>query len=786
MRTNIDLNFNWRFKNEYLPEDLGRPATEEYEAVNLPHSFPLLPFNYPGEGYRGGVAHYKKEFFLDKKYRGKIINIVFEGVAHVAEVYLNGKYLGRHEGGYDQFSFNANKFLNFGTFNLLEVVVDSSENPDVPPFGNLVDYLGYGGIYCEVKLEILNREHIKNCFLNCFNIETNILSCDIETSVNAGVIEITVLDKDDPVYQNSFLFVQSQSTFECVLDKKELWSVDNPYLYKVKVKLIINQKELDEIMLNFGFREARFTKRGFYLNGKLLKLRGLNRHQSYPYVGYAMPKGVQEKDADILKYELGVNIVRTSHYMQSRHFLNRCDEIGLLVFEEIPGWQHIGGEAFRQNTLNNVRAMITRDYNHPSVIMWGVRINESPDDAELYRATSSLARELDPLRPLGGVRNFPGSEMFEDVYTFNDFTHAGGKEAIQKPGRVKKKVPYLITEHNGHMFPTKRYDPEPHRVEHALRHYRVLTAAFVRRRIAGAIGWCMCDYNTHYEFGSGDQVCYHGVMDMFRIPKYASAVYAAQQDDQPVLEVLGTMNFGDYPASRIEAIYVATNLDCVKLYVNDAYVDTFHPEKKSRLPHPLIKITDFIGNRLRDAEGFTRSEARLTKRLFRAVSKHGLNVPLRYKLGMAYLMLKKKYKLADAINLYYKYYAAGSTYRFEGYKDGQLVKTVVKEPVKRTEYRLTLDTDVLIQEATYDAVRAVVTKIDQNGNILAYAFDPLIIEVEGGIDLIGPDVISLQGGAAGFWIKTNGKSAVGILKVKAGKQTLEHAITIKTEVDHDD
>ncbi len=418
--------------------------------------------------------------------------------------------------------------------------------------------------------------------------------------------------------------------------------------------------------------------------------------------------------------------------------------------------------------------------------MWGVRINESPDDAELYRATSSLARELDPLRPLGGVRNFPGSEMFEDVYTFNDFTHAGGKEAIQKPGRVKKKVPYLITEHNGHMFPTKRYDPEPHRVEHALRHYRVLTAAFVRRRIAGAIGWCMCDYNTHYEFGSGDQVCYHGVMDMFRIPKYASAVYAAQQDDQPVLEVLGTMNFGDYPASRIEAIYVATNLDCVKLYVNDAYVDTFHPEKKSRLPHPLIKITDFIGNRLRDAEGFTRSEARLTKRLFRAVSKHGLNVPLRYKLGMAYLMLKKKYKLADAINLYYKYHAAGSTYRFEGYKDGQLVKTVVKEPVKRTEYRLTLDTDVLIQEATYDAVRAVVTKIDQNGNILAYAFDPLIIEVEGGIDLIGPDVISLQGGAAGFWIKTNGKSAVGILKVKAGKQTLEHAITIKTEVDHDD
>ena len=164
--------------------------------------------------------------------------------------------------------------------------------------------------------------------------------------------------------------MQNQSTFECVLDKKELWSIENPYLYKVKVKLIVNQKTLDEITVNFGFRDVKFTRRGFYLNGKLVKLRGLNRHQSYPYAGYAMPKSVQERDAEILKRELGANIVRTSHYMQSKHFLNRCDEIGLLVFEEIPGWQYIGGPAFKQNTLNNVKAMITRDYNHPSVIMW--------------------------------------------------------------------------------------------------------------------------------------------------------------------------------------------------------------------------------------------------------------------------------------------------------------------------------------------------------------------------------------------------------------------------------
>ncbi|MDD4076414.1 MAG: glycoside hydrolase family 2 TIM barrel-domain containing protein [Bacilli bacterium] len=779
MRDIIDLNYDWKFKKDFFVEDLSQPITENYESVDLPHSFPLIPFNYLGELYRGYTSLYKKEFYLDKKYRGKIMNIIFDGVAHVADIYLNGKHIGKHEGGYDRFGFNISKYINYGTVNLLEVIVDSNEYSDIPPFGNLVDYLGYGGIYREVRLEILNREHLKNCFLDCFDINTNILSCDIETSVNTGVVDITIYDQEKEIYQNSFLFVQNQSSFECILDNKKLWSVDSPYLYQVKVKLVINQEVTDEIVINFGFRDIKFTKKGFYLNGSPVKLRGLNRHQSYPYVGYAMPRSAQEKDADILKYDLGVNIVRTSHYMQSKHFLNRCDEIGLLVFEEIPGWQYIGGETFRQNTLNNVKAMITRDYNHPSIIMWGVRVNESPDDTDLYRATNALARSLDPLRPMGGVRNFKNSEMFEDVYTYNDFTHDGGEKVVLKPKRVKKRVPYLITEHNGHMFPTKRYDAEPHRIEQALRHFRVLKASSHNTRISGAIGWCMNDYNTHYEFGSGDQVCYHGVLDMFRIPKYAAYVYAAQQEAKPVLEVLGTMNHGDYPASQIESVYVATNLDFVKLYINDIYVNTFYPDRKSKLPHPLIKIDDFIGNRLVEFEGFTLYEAKLAKKIFRAVSKYGLNLPLRYKIGMAFLMFKKRYKFNDAMNLFYKYHSSSASYKFAGYKNKKLINTVIKEPVKVVRYQLNLDKIILEPDVTYDVTRVMVTKLDQNNNILVYAFDPIIVETEGGIDLIGPKEISLQGGAAGFWVRTNGKSDIGTVKVKIKNQILTETIKIK-------
>lgn len=135
-----------------------------------------------------------------------------------------------------------------------------------------------------------------------------------------------------------------------------------------------------------GFRQAVFQKDGFYLNGHKLRIRGLNRHQSYPYVGYAMPASIQRMDAEVLKKELGLNAVRTSHYPQSQEFINRCDELGLMVFTEIPGWQHIGDEAWKAQAVENVKDMVIQYRNHPSIILWGVRINESQDDDEFTAA----------------------------------------------------------------------------------------------------------------------------------------------------------------------------------------------------------------------------------------------------------------------------------------------------------------------------------------------------------------------------------------------------------------
>ena len=155
--------------------------------------------------------------------------------------------------------------------------------------------------------------------------------------------------------------------------------------------------------------------------------------------------------------------------------------------------------------------------------------------------------------------------------------HEGDNRGCEKKSAVTSDVtkPYLVSEYNGHMYPTKAYDCEEHRVEHALRHANVMDALAGEEEIAGGFGWCMFDYNTHKDFGSGDRVCYHGVMDMFRNPKLAAAVYACEQERKPVLEVASSMDIGEHPGCHRGAVWIFTNADSVRMYKNDSFVKEF-------------------------------------------------------------------------------------------------------------------------------------------------------------------------------------------------------------------
>ena len=763
MRNRYPLNFGWKYSPSFSEEmTAAKYDDSKFQTVDIPHANKELPLNYFDEKSYQFVSCYRKSFDL-KKSKGMRYILHFEGASVYSKVYLNDKFLGEYKGAYNGFSFDITDVAK-SKGNVLVVELDSTERKEIPPFGNVVDYLVYGGIYREVWIEEVSDVYIDNAFVRTLNVlhDKKILDIDVTLSESAsGNLTFTLLDGDKVLGEKTTAFKGSVINAKWAVTDVDLWDIDNPKLYTINIKM----DDADEISVRFGFRECRFKQDGFYLNGKKIKIRGLNRHQSYPYVGYAMPESVQKADADLLKYELGVNLVRTSHYPNSVHFLDRCDEIGLLVFTEMPSWQYLGEGEWRDICLDNVRRMVLRDRNHPSVILWGVRVNEGLDCDEFYTQTNALARELDNTRQTGGVRNMPFSHLLEDVYTMNDFIHSGGGINLLPPAFASGslKAPYLVTEHNGHMFPTKSFDKEGVRAEHALRHTRVLNSAYGNKRTSGAIGWCMADYNTHKDFGSGDRICYHGVTDMFRVPKMGAAVYRSQQEAKPYLEVTSAMDIGEHPGGTIGDVWVFTNCDYVKLYKNGKYTSTIRPEnsKFKNLPHPPMIADDFIGDALVTDDGLDpKAAALLTDTLIAAQTKQWKMPPTKFiKAGAAMVIGKIPFnRMFDIVTKYIGGWGNEQiTYKFEGYINDECVATVVRTAVTELQLDVKADSLVLKEGDTYDATRIQMVALDQNGNRVPFADSAVKVSVKGAAQIIGPSEFPLIGGDRAFWIRTIGE-----------------------------
>ncbi|MBQ6236106.1 MAG: glycoside hydrolase family 2 protein, partial [Clostridia bacterium] len=594
----------------------------EGEPVRLPHNPRPIPQHYAGPEDYEGVYGYRKTLALDETLRGKRLFLQFDGAAHIATVFVNGKELTTHRTGYTAFRVEITDAVRLDGTDLVAVRLDSTENPEIPPFGYVIDYLTYGGLYRDVWLDVRNPVCAANVFVQTPDLHT----ARVQTTVSgsAAMVRQRILnaageciaqnadaDPDSVVKAPEDLFVWT--TTVRAADALP-WTCEEPNLYTLETTLYdADMQPVDVVKTRFGFRTAVFKKDGFYLNGKHTFMRGLDRHQAYPYMGYAAPERLQREDARILKEELCCNAVRTSHYPQSQYFIDACDELGLLVFTEIPGWQHIGDEDWQKKAIDNVREMVLQYRNHPSIVLWGVRINESRDNDALYEKTNALAHFLDPSRQTSGVRYLIKSHLLEDVYAYNDFKPFDYDAPVRKKAEVVPNLSrgYLISEHSGHMFPTNSFDPWSKRQMHALRHARTLDAAMASGEHAGCFGWCMFDYATHKDFGSGDRVCYHGVMDAFRNPKLAAAAYASQGDETPVLELGSPMCIGDYPAGEIGKIYAFSNADRIALYKNDKLVKIFQPMDWKGLRHPPFLIDDLIGQLLISEEGFSGKKAEL-------------------------------------------------------------------------------------------------------------------------------------------------------------------------------
>ena len=795
MTHRLYLNDDWLF-TEQFEDSLVAPEYPEntLQPVRLPHTCKETPFHYFDESLYQMVSGYRRHLLIPKDWQGKRILLIFEGAAHDSTVFCNGKKVGEHHCGYTAFTVDLTDNVLYGQDNLLCVRLDSRENLNVPPFGYVIDYMTYGGIYRDVRLEVKEKVSLSDIFVHtAIDFRSSPVTAQItsEITLTESDENVTIrqyyMPKSTAAAQESWRLLCEQTVSTDVSCDKEfsltatitaplLWDTEEANLYILKTQLYQDNTLLDETETTFGIREAVFKKDGFYLNGRKLRIRGLNRHQSFPYVGYAMPKSMQRLDADLLKKELGLNAVRTSHYPQSHYFLERCDELGLLVFTEFPGWQHIGDDFWKAQAVANAEDMIRQYRNHPSIILWGIRINESPDDDAFYEKTNAVAHKLDPSRPTGGVRAMKKSHLLEDVYTYNDFLHDGEMPGCDPKKKVTSDMekPYLISEYNGHMYPTKAFDNEERRSEHAIRHANVLDAVAGQPDIAGSFGWCMFDYNTHKDFGSGDRICYHGVMDMFRNPKLAANIYACEQEQTPVLEITSSMDIGEHPGCNRGNIYILSNADSVKMYKNDRFIKEYLPEMSpyKHLKHGPILIDDFIGDSFAQNERFRPKHAKEITDAMNLVARGSLNhIPKRLYLTALKLLLIYHIDFAEVTRLYTKYIGdwggTATIYRFDAIKDGKVVKSVTKEPVREIRLEAEADHTILTEQHSYDVALVRIRAVDDHGNVLPFYQEPVRLLTEGDISIIGPDTIALQGGMGGTYVKSTGRSGRGALLLQS-------------------
>lgn len=778
MRKTIPINFGWKYSPVFDPAMTAADHDEAaFVTVDIPHCNKELPLNYFDEGEYQFVSCYRKTFTLteDDLADRRHVFLRFEGAANYAVVYVNGVQVGSHKGAYTPFTFEVTENVHEGD-NIIAVMLDSTERPEIPPFGKVVDYLVYGGIYREVSVIITEDIFVEDVFIRTPSPLSKNKTIDADITLNKtgdAALRVAFCDAEgNELKVCEFSHKGKTVNLRWNIGAAELWDIRDPVLYTLKITL-----NGDDTCCRFGFRKAEFTKNGFFLNGRHVKLIGLNRHQSYPYVGNAMPASAQIADADELKYRLGCNFVRTAHYPDSTHFIDRCDEIGLIVFTEMPSWQFLGEGEWRENCLANIRSMILRDRNHPSIVMWGVRVNEGADCDEFYTQTNALARELDPTRQTGGVRNIPRSHLLEDVYTYNDFSHSGSFISLLPPALVAgTKAPYLVSEHNGHMYPTKSFDNEPTRREHALRHLRVQNRSFGCDRISGATGWCFADYNTHKDFGSGDRICYHGVTDMFRVPKLAAYVYASQQEEFDVMETSSSMDIGDHPGGVQGPVYIFTNCDYVKVYKNGELKSVAYPNFKKfpNLPHPPICPVDYIGDSLEKDEHLDPKAAKLLKEALVAAGQYGFIMPPQNYFKALASMIVGKLSFNEAYDIVTKYFANWGNeqieYKFEGYRNGKLVKTIVRTAVTGVHYTAKADKETLVEADTYDVTRIELLALDQNDNRLPYCNDTAVVKVTGAAELIGPSRFALIGGDRAFWVRTKGKTGKAKISIAFDRQ----------------
>ncbi|MFD4972081.1 glycoside hydrolase family 2 TIM barrel-domain containing protein [Streptomyces sp. NPDC058424] len=603
----LSLNPDWLFGGPWVPGS-SEPGFDDsgFNRVGLPHCVTPLSWREWDPASWTKVWTYRRHFPLPPQAQKMRAFVDFAGALTSITPTINGHTLARHQGGYLPAAYELTDHL-VAEDNVLAVTLDSTWQ-SVPPEGNpkgpeSIDLFEAGGLYRDVALRFVPQIFVSDVFAKPVDVLTGSPRVDVECTVDSAVtpssplkVVVELLDRGRPLARTSVpvpLSRPGQATVSVTLrglESVRLWDNENPNLYQVVARVYMGSHPLHDFSRRIGFRQAEFTPDGFFLNGKRLKIFGLNRHQIYPYTAMAMPARVQRHDAELLK-KLNCNMVRMSHYPQDPAFLDACDELGIMLWEETPGWQYIGDSAWQDQMLRDVQAMVVRDRSRPSVVIWGVKANEASHQyVSLYTQAKDLADSLDGSRPTSGTSYKTTEDFVFDVMARDAYNGRQGNAYLDPQNGVRgvnvppyPGVPYLVTESVGALSGAPYYrwiDDQATLAMQARMHAQVHNIAGAEDAICGVLAWCFADYDSPHG-NIYQNIKWPGVVDTFRVPKPGAAPYLAQVDPsvRTVIEPAFFWDFG--PTSPVTTLganaMIWSNCDRLEAYLDGVHHATLTP-----------------------------------------------------------------------------------------------------------------------------------------------------------------------------------------------------------------
>ncbi|MDN3620011.1 glycoside hydrolase family 2 TIM barrel-domain containing protein [Polaribacter undariae] len=740
----VNFNKGWQFTKLAKTTDSDAAFSQpnfdatSWESVSLPHTTNIEP-QVVNDQWQG-IAWYRKSFNVPVNPSKKKVFLELEAAMNFSKIWINGTLVSEHHGGYLPVKVDITNYVEKGDANVIAVRLDNTDNDITGPKPlKRLDFNMYGGLYRNAWLHFSDKVYISDPVLankvaggGVFITYPKVSKAVSEVAIKTHVINEEKEAKEVKIVQSIFYdgtLVKEQLTVKSIgaendvevqqiftLNDAKLWSPKDPNLYQLETKIFIDENEIDAEITNFGIRVFTFDKENqLEINGVKTFLRGVNRHQDYPFIGYALSDNAQYRDAKKIK-DGGFDYIRLSHYPQSPAFLDACDELGIVVVDAIMGWQYYNDtDAFREYCYRSASELIRRDRNRPSVLAWEVSLNETkemtvPFMTELNRITHA---------------EYPGENVYscgwmDDVY---DIYFQARQHRILHPHPLKEGQPYSVSEYGDWEYHSKNAGlnqdnlPNSMRAELSSRQSRangeerLLNMAFNLQEshndnlhtVAFSDSyWVMYDYNRGYH----PDIEYSGVMDIFRLPKFGYYFYQSQRDtDEAQILKLATFWNEKSPLD----VKVFSNADEVQLFLNDKLIATQKPDENKntdKLNHPpfTFKVSSFEAGTLK-AVGF----------------------------------INGKKVSEDSI-------------------------TTAKEP---TKLKIWIDeSGKQPQAGVNDVVFCYIAAVDENGTINTDYSEEINVTLTGDLEIMNPDVIKAEAGIATALIRV-GNSLNGTISAEA-------------------